>query len=92
MSDVNYSQEQIDGMIAQLDASPDLSDGIDPRTWREVYDCQLVTDYDVIYAWSFLPELDDDWTLDPESYVAAKQEAEDLALYRRETSCYPLDR
>lgn len=73
----NYSQAQIDGMIAELDAHAardPLLAGVqaeDPRTWREVYGHKLVTDYDVVRAWSFLPAADDDWMLDPESFNAS---------------------
>lgn len=41
----------IDTMITALDAQPDLSDGIDPRTWREMYDAGLVSEADVIRAY-----------------------------------------
>lgn len=43
---------QIDSMITELDALPDLSDGIDPRTYREVYDAGLLTDDDIRQAYS----------------------------------------
>lgn len=46
-------------MIAALDAQPDLSDGIDPRTWREVHGAGLVSDADVTRAYGLLPGRDD---------------------------------
>lgn len=43
---------RINDMIDALDALPDYSDGIDPRTWREVYDAGLVTTGELIYAYT----------------------------------------
>lgn len=42
--------QSISEMIEELDSLPDMSDGIDPRTWREVYDAGIVTDRDVRQA------------------------------------------
>jgi hypothetical protein len=44
-----------DARIAELDAAPDMSDGRDPRTWRDVYDSGLITDADIARAHSYLP-------------------------------------
>lgn len=43
----------INDMITALDAAPDLSDGIDPRTCREVYDCGLITAADITRYYSY---------------------------------------
>lgn len=42
--------KSISQMIEELDELPDMSDGIDPRTWREVYDAGIVNDRDVRQA------------------------------------------
>lgn len=38
-------------MIEELDALPDMSDGIDPRTWREAHMWELVNDADIRRAY-----------------------------------------
>lgn len=37
----------ITDMIEELDSLPDMSDGIDPRTYREVYDAGILNDADI---------------------------------------------
>jgi len=76
----------VDEMITALDAAPDLSDGIDPRTWREVYDAGLVDATDVTRAYRNLEdawhrdEAGEAWNPTDPGYLDPAELAEDQAL------------